>query len=358
MHPSLFGNQLNEPMPSEDREHAILVTGGAGYIGSHTVRRLVEQTDSRIVVLDSLEHGHREAIIDDSVQLFVGTLDDEKIVEEIFSTYEIQAVIHFAAYIFVGESVAEPLKYYRNNTAAPLTILRAMKTHGCKRFIFSSTAAVYGDPIDSPMTESHPTNPINPYGRSKLMLEEIIRDCGIAWGLRAVFLRYFNASGCAPDAKIGEDHDPETHLIPLILMAANGMRENITIFGDDYDTPDGTCIRDFIHVLDLADAHLKALDYLSSGGETVACNLGTGKGVSVREMLQIAEEVTGKNVSIVRGERRAGDPAELVADPSLAKDVLNWEAQYKDVREIVATAWKWLNGPAKGKFANLADPRG
>ncbi|MGK0189891.1 MAG: UDP-glucose-4-epimerase GalE, partial [Verrucomicrobiales bacterium] len=257
------------------------------------------------------------------------------------------------AYTYVGESVKEPIKYYQNNTAAPLTILQAMQEHGCQQFIFSSTAATYGNPVSMPMTEEHSQSPINPYGSSKLMLEQIIRDCGPAWGLRAVFLRYFNASGCAPDAAIGEDHDPETHIIPLILMAISGARENITVFGEDYPTPDGTCVRDYIHVDDLATAHAKALNYLSQGGATVACNLGTGNGVSIREMLTIAEEVTGMKVPVVYGQRRPGDPPELVADPSLARKVLGWEAEYTDVREIVATAWNWMNGPAKGRYANL-----
>ncbi|MEZ5329160.1 MAG: UDP-glucose 4-epimerase GalE [Verrucomicrobiales bacterium] len=336
------------------KEKAVLVTGGAGYIGSHTVRQLVEHhRDCCVVVLDSLERGHAESILDPEVKLFTGDMADQELVEEVFTTFQIEAVIHFAAYTYVGESVAEPLKYYRNNTAAPLTILEAMQRHGCKQFIFSSTAATYGNPVAIPMTEEHPQQPINPYGASKLMLEQIIRDCESAWGLRAVFLRYFNASGCAPDAAIGEDHDPETHLIPLILMAISGERENITVFGENYETPDGTCVRDYIHVLDLANAHLKALDYLDKGGATVACNLGTGKGVSVREMLAIAEAVTGIKVPVVYGERRPGDPAELVADPARARAILGWEAEYTDVTEIVATAWKWMTGPAKGRYANV-----
>lgn len=348
-------SQLTYPQyPMPNKENAILVTGGAGYIGSHTVRLLVEeQSNCRIVVLDNLEYGHAEALVDPSVAFYKGQMGDESLVAEIFETFEITAVVHFAAYTYVGESMAEPIRYYQNNTAAPLTILRAMQQHGCKKIIFSSTAATYGNPVSVPMTEEHPQNPINPYGSSKLMLEQIIRDCGSAWGLRAVFLRYFNASGCSPDASIGEDHDPETHLIPLILMAIKGERENITVFGQDYPTPDGTCVRDYIHVQDLANAHLKALAYLNGGGETVACNLGTGKGVSVKEMLAVAEEVTGKKVPVVYGERRAGDPPELVADPTLARKILGWEAEYTSVRDIVSTAWKWMDGPSQGRYAKV-----
>ena len=342
------------PPEMPKNENAILVTGGAGYIGSHAVRMLAEQPDApRIIVVDSLELGHRNAVLPQDVTLFVGDLEDEELIREIFTTNQVEAVIHFAAYTAVGESVENPLKYYRNNTAAPLMLLEAMERHGCNQFIFSSTAATYGNPVSVPMTEEHPQAPINPYGWSKRMLEQIIRDCESAWGLRAVFLRYFNASGCAPDAAIGEDHNPETHLIPLILMAIAGERENITVFGDDYPTPDGTCIRDYIHVMDLAGAHLKALEYLRGGGSTVACNLGTGKGVSVKEMLSVAQEVTGKEVPVVYGERRPGDPPELVADPSLAKEVLGWEAEYTDVKDSVATAWKWIDGPNKGRFSPI-----
>ncbi|MGI9245073.1 MAG: UDP-glucose 4-epimerase GalE, partial [Verrucomicrobiales bacterium] len=277
------------------KEKAILVTGGAGYIGSHTVRQLAG-AGQRVIVLDNLVYGHREAIVDENATLIVGEMADSDLVEKIFSENEITAVIHFAAYAYVGESVTDPLKYYRNNTAAALTILQAMKDHGCGQFIFSSTCATYGNPQQVPMSESHPQDPINAYGQSKLMLEKILADCGRAHGLRSVCLRYFNACGCSADGLIGEDHDPETHLIPLALMAITGEIEQLTVFGTDYPTPDGTCIRDYIHVDDLARAHIAALEYLGGGGESTRVNLGTGNGTSVREIIDTAEAVTGKEV--------------------------------------------------------------
>ncbi len=332
------------------KESAILVTGGAGYIGSHTVRMLAEGAGRKVIVLDNLVYGHAEAIVSPGVTLVEGDMADDEAVEAIFGAYQIEAVVHFAAFCYVGESVTDPLKYYRNNTAAPLTVLEAMRRHGCDKFIFSSTCATYGNPLELPLSERHPQDPINPYGRSKLMLEHILRDCERAYGLRSVWLRYFNASGCSPDGLIGEDHDPETHLIPLVLMAIKGERDSVKVFGTDYPTPDGTCIRDYIHVLDLGRAHVMALDYLEKGGKTVACNLGTGKGASVKEIIGIAEEVTGGKVPLEYGERREGDPPELVADPRFAKETLGWEAEYKDVREIVRTAWQWLSGPRGGRY--------
>ncbi len=331
-------------------EEALLVTGGAGYIGSHTVRMLAEECGRRVVVLDNLVHGHRDAVISEGATLVEGDLSDAKVVDRIFDEYRIDAVVHFAAYCYVGESVGDPLKYYRNNTAAPLTILEAMQRAGCRKFIFSSTCATYGEPASLPMDESNPQSPISPYGSSKWMLERILDDCGAAFGLRSVWLRYFNASGCAADGQLGEDHDPETHLIPLVLMAITGERDAITVFGTDYPTSDGTCIRDYVHVTDLARAHVRALEYLDAGGATTACNLGTGKGASVKEVIAAAEAVTGKKVPVLIGERREGDPPELVADPSKAKKVLDWEAEYRDVREIIGTAWKWMSGPRKGRY--------
>ena len=331
------------------KDPAILVTGGAGYIGSHTVR-LLASAGHRIIVLDNLVYGHEEAIVDDRATLVVGDMSDPEVVNGIFAENEITAVVHFAAFCFVGESVTDPLKYYRNNTAAPLTLLQAMKEHGCDQFIFSSTCATYGDPQEMPMSEKHPQAPINAYGESKLMLEKILADCGRAHGLRSVCLRYFNASGCSADGVIGEDHKPETHLIPLTLMAITGEIEQLTVFGTDYPTPDGTCVRDYIHVEDLARAHLAAYDYLQNGGESTQVNLGTGKGTSVKEIIDTAEAVTGRKVPVIYGDRREGDPPELVADARKAKEVLGWEAQITDLNETVASAWAWLDGPRKGRY--------
>ena len=328
----------------------LLITGGAGYIGSHTVRHLLEQNE-RVVVLDNLVFGHREALPLDRVTLVEGDMADAALMEKLFVEHQPEAVLHFAAFAYVGESVTDPLKYYRNNLAAPLTLLETMQRHGCKRFIFSSTCATYGDPVRIPIDESHPQAPVNPYGASKWMLERVLRDCGNAWGLKSVFLRYFNASGCHPSGEIGEDHNPETHLIPRVLMAATGEIENITVFGTDYDTPDGTCIRDYIHVCDLASAHALALNYLRRGGETVAVNLGTGRGFSVKEIISTAEEVTGKKISVSYGDRRAGDPSELIANPKLAKEILGWEAVHTNPREHIDSAWRWMNGERRGRYA-------
>ena len=327
----------------------ILVTGGAGYIGSHTVRLLANQ-GREIVVLDNLVFGHEQAIINPGVKLVVGDVGDQELVRSLFATHHFGAVVHFAAYAYVGESVTNPLKYYQNNTAEPIKLLQVMEEFGCKVFVFSSTCATYGMPDRLPLTESNTQNPINPYGRSKLMVEWILKDCGHAWGLRSACLRYFNASGCSPDAQIGEDHRPETHLIPRVLMAATGEIECLEVFGTDYATPDGTCIRDYIHVEDLADAHARALDHLAGGGESVSCNLGTGVGVSVKEIIAAVEEVTGKTVPVNYGPRRAGDPDSLVADPTLAKQLLGWQATRLDVRDMVRPAWLWSTGPNHGKY--------
>jgi UDP-glucose 4-epimerase len=330
-------------------EAKILVTGGAGYIGSHTVRQLLKAGE-RIVVLDNLSYGHAEALPAE-VTFVQAEMGDTAAVGKIFAEHEIEAVLHFAASTYVGESVTDPLKYYRNNIAAPLTVLDAMKAHDCRRFIFSSTCATYGDPKIVPMAEDHPQQPVNPYGASKWMLERVLMDCERAWGLKSVFLRYFNASGCDPSGEIGEDHDPETHLIPRILMAITGEIPAITVFGTDYPTADGTCIRDYIHVNDLASAHALALDHLRKGGESTAVNLGTGRGFSVKEIIQAAEEVTGKKVPVEYGPRRAGDPSELICNPTKAKAVLGWEAQHKDPRSHIEGAWKWLTGPRKGRYS-------
>lgn len=330
-------------------EQSILVTGGAGYIGSHTVR-LLAGLGRKVVVLDNLVFGHDQAIVDEGVELVVGEVGDERLVRGLFEKHHFGAVIHFAAYAYVGESVTDPLKYYQNNTAEPIKLLKVMQEFGCKVFVFSSTCATYGVPEKLPITETNVQDPINPYGRSKLMVEWILRDCDTAWGLKSACLRYFNASGCSLDGLIGEDHDPETHLIPRVMMAVTGEIEHIEVFGTDYATPDGTCIRDYIHVEDLADAHARALDHLSAGGDSLRCNLGTGVGVSVKEIIMAVEEITGKTVPVKYGPRRDGDPASLVADPSLAKQLLGWEATRKDVRDMVRGAWAWMNGPHKGRY--------
>ena len=327
----------------------VLVTGGAGYIGSHTVRFLAAQ-GYKVVVLDNLVFGHRDAIVDAGVELVVGDIGDKELISSLFDRHGFGAVIHFAAYAYVGESVTNPLKYYRNNTAAPLALLEVMQEKGCKNFVFSSTCATYGVPASIPIVESNPQDPINPYGRSKLMLEWILRDCDTAWGLKTASLRYFNASGSAEDGKIGEDHNPETHLIPRVLMAVTGEISHLDVFGTDYPTPDGTCIRDYIHVDDLASAHFAALSHLAAGGCSVACNLGTGVGVSVKEIITAVEEVTGRPVPVKYSPRRAGDPPQLLADPSFAKQTLGWEAAHKDVRDMVRSAWAWMSGPRKGRY--------
>lgn len=331
------------------KKETILVTGGAGYIGSHTVRLLASQ-GRKIVVLDNLVYGHEESIVDDSVTFIQGNVGDHVVLRALFAEYQFSAVVHFAAYAYVGESVTNPLKYYRNNTAEPLALLEVMQEAGCKAFVFSSTCATYGIPDQMPITESTRQSPINAYGRSKLMLEWILADCETAWGLRSACLRYFNASGCSEDGVIGEDHDPETHLIPRVLMALTGEAGPVEIFGTDYPTPDGSCIRDYIHVNDLADAHAKALDHLSNQGESLRVNLGTGVGVSVKEIISAVEEVTGQKVPLVLGNRRAGDPAALVADPALAEKLLQWKAKHCDIHETIRSAWGWMNGPRKGRY--------
>lgn len=336
-------------------DQSILVTGGAGYIGSHTVRMMADQ-GYQLVVLDNLVYGHRKAICSKGVELIVGEMADDELVERIFKEHSVSAVIHFAAYAYVGESVTDPGKYYRNNAAAPLVLLEAMRRHGCDTFIFSSTCATYGNPEYVPMDEKHPQQPINPYGRSKLMLEQILDDYDHAYGIRSAKLRYFNACGCSTDGVIGEDHDPETHLIPRVLMALTGEIEKVMVFGTDYDTPDGTCIRDYIHVLDLADAHVRALEYLRGGAPSFACNLGTGEGVSVQQILDIVEKVTGKKVPVEYGPRREGDPPQLVAAPARAKEVLGWEASYMDVTASIETAWQWMSQAHGGRYSRRTEP--
>ncbi|WP_163183091.1 UDP-glucose 4-epimerase GalE [Neobacillus sedimentimangrovi] len=324
----------------------ILVVGGAGYIGSHTVRELLDQ-DYRVVVLDNLSTGHRESV-DNRAQFEQGDLGNPVVLDKIFSKYEIKAVMHFAANSLVGESVIDPMKYYENNVGATLILLKKMIEHKVNKFIFSSTAATYGIPDCDMITENTPTNPINPYGRSKLMIEQILKDIHDAYGLSYITLRYFNAAGAHQSGSIGEDHSPETHLIPIILQHLVGLRDQITVFGSDYDTFDGTCIRDYIHVTDLANAHILSLQSLLDGTLTAETfNLGNGKGFSVKEVIKMCEEVTGKEANVVMADRRAGDPPQLVASSQKIYNALGWKAKFS-LREIIESAWKWHQSHPNG----------
>ena len=319
----------------------ILVTGGAGYIGSHAVLAL-EAAGYPVVILDSLEYGHPELVAAHlKAPLIEGKTTDRALLDHIFATYPIGAVMHFAAYIAVGESVQKPAEYYHNNVVGTLTLLEAMLAANIKRFVFSSTCAIYGPPKTVPIPEDHPKNPISPYAASKLMVEEMLKDFTQAYGFNAVVFRYFNAAGADPHGRLGEDHQPETHLIPLVLQAALGRRENIAIFGTDYDTPDGTCIRDYIHVADLAAAHVLGVEYLSQGGATTFINLGNGNGFSVREVIETARKVTGADIAVVERDRRPGDPPRLIGSSDQARHTLGWEPQYPDLESIIAHAWQW-----------------
>jgi len=316
----------------------ILVVGGAGYVGSHMVRLLVDSKIS-VMVLDDLSSGHKESI--EGCDFVEGCLGNRKLLDEIFTSKKYDAVMHFAAYIEVGESVTDPAKYYENNCSQTLVLLDAMVKHNIRTFIFSSTAAIFGRPAYSPMSEGHPKNPINPYGRTKLIIEEAIKDYAHAYGLKYACLRYFNAAGAHPDGSIGERHDPESHLIPLVLQAASGRRKSITVFGDDYKTPDGSCLRDYVHVCDLVMAHLLALKYLHGGGQSGYFNLGNGTGFSVFEVIAIAKSISGVDFSVEISDKRGGDPAQLVADSSKAADVLSWNPEYAELETIIKHAWVW-----------------
>jgi UDP-glucose 4-epimerase len=318
----------------------VLVTGGAGYIGSHAVKLLTD-AGRDVVVLDNLYRGH-QAAIPDGVAFYEGSLQDEDVIVELFEQEDVTEVVHFAALAYVGESVNDPLWYYENNVNGTLSLLAAMDATNLKRLVFSSTCATYGEPETLPITEETPQEPINPYGRSKLMVERILRDLVDSdpeWAVTA--LRYFNVAGCAEDGTLGEDHQPETHLIPIVLQTALGQRESITIFGDDYDTPDGTCIRDYVHVEDLGRAHLLALDHLQPG-EFQFYNLGIGRGFSVREVIDSAQRVTGKEIPVVMGDRRPGDPPTLYADASKLRNTLGWQPKLTELDDIVRTAWEWF----------------
>jgi UDP-glucose 4-epimerase len=324
-----------------DKQPTVLVTGGAGYIGSHAVLALKE-AGYRVVVLDNLVYGHLdivETVLD--VEFVHGDISDRPLLDQLFQTYPIDAVIHFAAYAYVGESVTNPAKYYRNNVVGTLTLLEAMVQAEVFKIVFSSTCASYGNPHQIPIPEDHPQSPINPYGMSKLMVEQILEDFDRAYGLRSVRFRYFNAAGADPHGRLGEDHSPETHLIPLILLTALGQREHITVFGTDYKTPDGTCIRDYIHVSDLADAHILGLKYLLDDGETSVFNLGNGEGFSVKEVITAAREITGLPITVEEGPRRAGDPAILIGSATKARKVLGWDPQYNQIEVILDHAWRW-----------------
>lgn len=316
----------------------VLVTGGAGYIGSHTVKALLS-AGHEVVVFDDLSTGHEESVR--GVAFIRGDVTRAEDLEQAFKAHEIDAVMHFAAKSLVGESMENPAKYYVNNVAGGATLLEAMRRAGVKAMIFSSTAAVYGEPETTPIPEDHPLAPTSVYGRTKLMFEQMLADYAQVYGLKYAALRYFNAAGADPSGEIGEDHDPETHLIPIVLQTALGQREAVTIFGTDYDTPDGTCIRDYIHVTDLADAHVLALEGLFAGSPSGVYNLGNGAGFSVRQVIETAEKVVGAPIPVKEGPRRPGDPAVLVAGSQRAKTELGWTPRYPDLEEIVRTAWQW-----------------
>ena len=319
----------------------ILVTGGAGYIGSQAVLAL-KRAGYGVVILDNLVYGHRDLVEQVlQVELIVGDTNDRELLDQLFAKHQIAAVMHFSAYAYVGESVTDPAKYYRNNVVGTLTLLEAMMAASIKSFVFSSTCATYGVPKTVPIPEDHPQAPINPYGTTKLMVERILADFDVAYGLKSVCFRYFNAAGADPQGLLGEDHNPETHLIPLVLMTALGQRQSVSIFGTDYPTPDGTCVRDYIHVTDLAAAHVLGLEYLLQGGDTATFNLGNGSGFSVREVINTAQAVTGQEISVVESDRRPGDPPVLVGSSEKARKVLGWEPQYPALREILSHAWQW-----------------
>jgi UDP-glucose 4-epimerase len=315
----------------------VLVVGGAGYIGSHMVQMLGHKGCS-VTTLDDLSSGHSDAVLcGDFVQ---GNFGDRAVLDSLLSR-RFDAVMHFASFIQVGESVQHPDKYYRNNLTYTLGLLDAMRAHGTNKFIFSSTAATFGEPQYTPIDERHPQQPINPYGRTKLMVEQALADYERAYGLKSVCLRYFNAAGSDPEGQLGERHDPETHLIPLVLQAASGRRPSISVFGRDYDSPDGTCIRDYIHIQDLCSAHWLALQSLLNGADSQSYNLGNGNGFSVQEVIDAAEQVTGRKIPVVNAPRRDGDPARLVADSRLAREKLGWQPQYAELATIIEHAWKW-----------------
>ena len=320
---------------------AILVTGGAGYIGSHSVLAL-QRAGYEVIVLDNLVYGHQDLV--ETVlktKLIVGDTCDRPLLDKVFTEHQIEAVMHFAAYAYVGESVTKPAKYYHNNVVGTLTLLEAMLEANIDKFVFSSTCATYGVPDSVPIREEQPQDPINPYGTTKLMVEKILQDFSAAYDFRSVCLRYFNAAGADPEGNLGEDHNPETHLIPLVLQTALGQRESISIFGTDYDTADGSCVRDYIHVLDIAQAHILALKYLLQDGQTDVFNLGNGSGFSVKEVIEAARQITKREIKAEVSDRRRGDPPALVGSGEKAKKILGWQPAYSDLNDIIAHAWQW-----------------
>ena len=322
----------------------ILVVGGAGYIGSHMVLDLVRD-GYPVVVLDNLSRGHRELV--PGGEFVQGDLGNPADLERIFRDHDIRAVMHFAAHSLVGESVEQPLVYYRNNVANSITLLEAMQQAGIRHFIFSSTAAVYGEPVETPITEDHPCVPTNPYGATKLAVERLLRDVSAAGGMSFSILRYFNAAGADASGKIGERHQPETHLIPLVLQVATGRRQSIRIYGEDYPTPDGTCLRDYIHVSDLTRAHMLALEALLDGAGNSTYNLGNSTGYSVRQIIETARDITGHPIPAVIGDRRAGDPAILIADSGRIRETLGWRPRYENIGDIIRSAWAWHQQEAR-----------
>lgn len=324
---------------------SILVTGGAGYIGSHTVAEFISKGED-VIVLDNLQKGHREAVL--AKTFYQGDLRDSELLSTIFSKHSIEAVIHFAADSLVGESVQDPLKYYDNNLIAAQRLVTSMMKHGVKKIVFSSTAATYGEPENIPIREADRKEPTNPYGETKLAIENMLKWCDQAYGLKYVALRYFNAAGAHPEGHIGEDHQPESHLIPIILQVALGQREHLAIFGDDYPTPDGTCIRDYIHVMDLANAHWLALQKLRETNESSVYNLGNGEGFSVKQVVEKTREITGHPLPTQIVPRRAGDPAVLIASSEKAQQELGWKPQFNSLGQIIETAWNWHRSHPKG----------
>lgn len=327
---------------------AILVLGGAGYIGSHMVDRLIEVEHEEVVVVDNLVTGHRQAVHKDA-KFYEGDLADQAFMRQVFSENpKVDAVIHFAAYSLVGESMENPLKYFDNNTVGMVKLLEVMNECGVNNIVFSSTAATYGIPEEMPIKESTAQKPINPYGESKLMMEKIMAWCDQAYGIKFVALRYFNVAGDKPDGSIGEDHNPETHLVPIVLQVAQGSRDKITIFGDDYATADGTNVRDYVHPFDLAQAHSLAVKYLKEGNESTAFNLGSSTGFSNLQIVEVARKVTGESIPSEIGPRRHGDPDSLIADSSKAREILGWKPEFDDIEKIIATAWTWQSSHPNG----------